>query len=754
MDFETLQCCQIETYSAIQNLVSNFKKCPKDRLSKAYLETRLEMLETYWKSTQDRHDKLITATKEQKQKLTYFEKNIYENTLDLYFDLKTRIKEKIDSLTVQVQSLVEVQDQAIVTTKLPPIEIPKFGGDYKDWLSFHDLFESLVHKNPNLSKVNKCQYLKSSLYGDAEKLVKHLQITETNYDIMWDILNKRYHNKRSILNAFLSKLLNQKRINESAKAIKDLLDVTSECLISLKAIDIPTDKWDDIVVYIIIQKLDTESHKLFEQRLESTNNLPTWQDLADFLVFRFRTLEAVKYKEITQPRQIAPTKSFTTSMSPLNNCLYWFCNLSATQRQQYIQNNNMFFNCLRRGHAVKDCTQSNCRKCHRKHHTLLHGYTIDPAHSSKSQNSQNASEQSLNSTPVNIVTNSTCNITHRNNDNPVILATALVNIQSNRDNSIHTLRALVDQGSQASLISEGACQVLGLKRTPVKGNIVGVSANKTLTKALVAFDIMSTHNPNIKIKIEAYVLKRLTSYLPQYKQSVNWPQLNSLKLADSSFQQPSRIDIILGADIFAEIILQGIHKNKNSTLVAQETLLGWLISGKNIEDSNRNNLTHIFSHHTKIDIDRTLRRFWELEEPISDKRNMTNEEIQCEKYFETTHKRHFDGRYEVRLPFKNNPPDIGESFSIASRRLASVEYKFNKYPDLQNRYNDFMKDYYEQNHMEIISPNEISKNSCYLPHHAIINEHHLTTKLRVVFDASASTSNGKSLNDNLLIGPA
>lgn len=35
----------------------------------------------------------------------------------------------------------------------------------------------------------------------------------------------------------------------------------------------------------------------------------------------------------------------------------------------------------------------------------------------------------------------------------------------------------------------------------------------------------------------------------------------------------------------------------------------------------------------------------------------------------------------------------------------------------------------------------------------MINEQHLTTKLRVVFDASANTSNGKSLNDNILIGP-
>lgn len=42
----------------------------------------------------------------------------------------------------------------------------------------------------------------------------------------------------------------------------------------------------------------------------------------------------------------------------------------------------------------------------------------------------------------------------------------------------------------------------------------------------------------------------------------------------------------------------------------------------------------------------------------------------------------------------------------------------------------------------------------YLPHHAVIKENSTTTKLRVVFDASRQTSNGKSLNDNLWTGTA
>ncbi|UYV80105.1 hypothetical protein LAZ67_18001717 [Cordylochernes scorpioides] len=55
--------------------------------------------------------------------------------------------------------------------------------------------------------------------------------------------------------------------------------------------------------------------------------------------------------------------------------------------------------------------------------------------------------------------------------------------------------------------------------------------------------------------------------------------------------------------------------------------------------------------------------------------------------------------------------------------------------------------------MSLVPKEDIIKGRYYLPHHPVIKEKGCTTKLRVVFDASAKTDSGLSLNDALIPGP-
>ena len=67
-----------------------------------------------------------------------------------------------------------------------------------------------------------------------------------------------------------------------------------------------------------------------------------------------------------------------------------------------------------------------------------------------------------------------------------------------------------------------------------------------------------------------------------------------------------------------------------------------------------------------------------------------------------------------------------------------------------------MQEYLRLGHMQLIPDSEVAVDctkSCYLPHHGVIKEESLTTKLRVVFDGSCVTTSGASLNDLLMNAP-
>ena len=77
----------------------------------------------------------------------------------------------------------------------------------------------------------------------------------------------------------------------------------------------------------------------------------------------------------------------------------------------------------------------------------------------------------------------------------------------------------------------------------------------------------------------------------------------------------------------------------------------------------------------------------------------------------------------------------------------------------KGKYDDYTKalqEYVELGHAEPVTAGELNKpesTTYYLPSHGVVKQSSTTTKLRVVFDASAKTTSGISLNNTLLPGP-
>lgn len=97
---------------------------------------------------------------------------------------------------------------------------------------------------------------------------------------------------------------------------------------------------------------------------------------------------------------------------------------------------------------------------------------------------------------------------------------------------------------------------------------------------MVCIQMGSQHDTSTSLMINALILNRIATYLPSNDLSQHtFSHLDGLTLADPFFFKPGRIDILLGADIYGHIIMDGIIRGEKGQPIAQRTSCGWVISG-------------------------------------------------------------------------------------------------------------------------------------------------------------------------------
>lgn len=794
MSLSTLLKTQLGYKSMIEKAYVTFKKSPKDRLLKeSHLLTRMESLEEKWKIFSDTHKKILAdSSVDELAKSQYVTENIYECVEEAYIEFKTEIREYLSKLKPSTTPCISIptshSNADTCNVRLPKISIPTFTGSYAEWTTFKDLYESLVHKNTSIDDVQKMHYLKGHLSGEAEQLLRHVPITAANYQESWSMLHSRYNNKKYLSNCLLKRFVNQPSLGtESSSALKSLLDVTSDTLNGLRNLGIDVNSWDTIVIYLVTSKLDAESRKLWESKIGSSDELPALKELKEFLEMRFRSLEFVEPKRVAfSAKPNIPKKHVLHAIATGSNaqvkCMYCkgehrlsnckqFSSLDFDKRHDYVQTSRLCFNCFGSNHSANICRSVvRCHICRRKHHSLLHP---KPSEAGTSDSARSGLEVEVADTVSRVKTSLTnpeltskvvALFSKKTSSRQILLATALVEAEA-RDGNTYTLRALLDQGSEASFVTESAAQLLGLKKIASRSSISGLGGDKgTLaSKYVIMIKIQSRHDPEFQVQVRAHVLNAITSLLPSEKiNHVEWPELAEITLADPQFHKPSKIDILLGADVYGQLIREGLIKGPKGVPTAQRTALGWIISGpthqadENQSSSPQCHHSVIVSMHAQTDDNALLRKFWEIESIVPEKKIFTAEEQRCEEIYTQTTVRDESGRYVVNLPFRTDNPECqhGRSRDLAVRRFQYLERKFEREPEVKRQYSEVFHDYLNLGHMERVPADDLRKPSVvYLPHHAVIRNDKTTTKVRIVFDASMKGTNGVSLNSDLMVGP-
>ncbi|CAH2096333.1 unnamed protein product [Euphydryas editha] len=315
-----------------------------------------------------------------------------------------------------------------------------------------------------------------------------------------------------------------------------------------------------------------------------------------------------------------------------------------------------------------------------------------------------------------------------------------------------TARALLDNGSQHSFISEKLFKRLNTKPIQSTIRISGVGTSTTQSNKSYEIIIRSKIN-DYSTKIRCYILQHITSSLPTTNIGNKFIRIpKNIRLADPSFNISSAIDLLIGADLFWELLLNDNRIRLEKGPYLQNSKLGWLLCGPLYTSQLKDSETDQGYCNFNQTLDDNLKRFWELENVSQSCNILTADERVCEDLFKNTTKRDINGRFSVRIPLKQSPDALGDSYNLAKNRFFALERKLERRPEYKRLYRDFINEYESLGHMTRV--NKVEYPNFFLPHHGVFKEHSSTTKLRVVFDASATTTSSKSLNDIQYPGPA
>ena len=699
-----------------------------------------------------------------------------------------------------------------VKTKLPKLSLKKFHGEAMLFSPFWDSFVSAVDENQTLSDVEKFNYLNNLVEGTAAAAIRGLPLTADNYEAAKNILKKRFEQPRGsmnilkkrfgqpqiIINAHMESLVKIAAVTSDSnlKRLRELYDQVEAHVRALQALGVESGSYGKLLIPILMEKLPTNLRliisrcidkqewdldvilRAFDSEIEARERCeligknssepaitPVKSNFGRFV--KGRSAPSTASALVTQSGEKSVSCTYCRQKHPSARCT----TITDTRaRRNLLKQQGRCFICLRRSHLARNCpSNSTCHNCSGKHHvsicdfvksTTAHQEGGSAISADRSDRREDQERKSL--TTVYVDSNTS-----------VLLQTAVGEVSSvNQPHTGLTVRILFDSGSQRSYITERARNKLSLSAMRTEKLLIKTFGceNEQLKECdVVQFYVKGLGLDSSTVQMTAHVVPLICS--PLKDQAVQLAQesyehLVDLELADCpTIGGSSEVDILIGNDIYW-CFFTGDLKRGEIGPVAMKTTLGWVLSGPLPQELSSESEVNLTTCHTlRLDTSNPcsiianeknrdplveeMKKFWELESIGV----LSNEASVHDKFLDTIHKR--DSRYEVSLPWKEHHPLLPDNYEVAVSRLNSVLKRLKKDPELLAEYNRIIEEQSSKGIISEVDPNaEITVGRLhYLPHHPVIRKDKQTTKVRIVYDASAK-STGPSLNECLYAGPS
>ena len=737
------------------------------------LETAVRSLTTaYETSPENEHEAALGLVQ---QRTSDLENDLLSSLMSEDEELRGRATSILErSATIQGRvagmKISDVKPAVKTTTKsnvkLKYIDIPSFSGKTEDWLPFKRLFYKAVHTNENLDDDTRLTYLVQAMEDPRVKSELSERLDEPGaYAKILSELESEHDKPRWMHRRYcesMKTLAPNPHTREGMKQLISQVTVILNGFIRLKG-----ENCRQILTSVTEAIMDPQLRALWNQRTDTRKTTHPIEELLQFIKDqadqleddsgaatpkstggeKARYLQGQRHKgsthsvvsplpsgqmKVSQPKQGYQSYSRPPSTNVSSTCslcqgghhLFYcptFEGYTVAQRKEHVMALKLCLNCLKANHVAHDCRSSyRCKanNCGRKHNSLLHEDRTaaptmqQPAHQSNAATHSEESDQD-------------------EEDEECLLMTAKVTLIGPTQ-KVMTVRALLDAGSTLSIISTKLMRFLSLEKTGKEVSISGIkSKTSQQTHPMAKVTLASEFSPDWKRDITVAGLDEVIRQLPlQEAHSVKrMKHIQNLSLADDQFDQPGKIDLLLGQNVWRHLFLDGRIKGAEEHYPeAWLTVFGWTILGAynpHSKPPSQPAITHVVAsiEENKIS-NKLLSRFFELEEPSLFETAQSPTEMQVEAHYKDTHQYDEEQkRYIVRLPKSEDPPSLGESRTQAINRAGANERSLIKKGKLQS-FQQVMQEYVDLGHAQEVSVHQHHPQimAYYMPVHAVFKD--------------------------------
>ena len=271
--------------------------------------------------------------------------------------------------------------------KLPKIGLPQFGGNPLDWQGFWDQFKVSIHDNTNINDIDKFNYLKGCLKGEAQATISGLTLSSENYTQAVDLLTDRFGNEQVLISAHMESLLKIDKIRSvnNIKGLRMLYTHVENCIWNLKALKLDTAGYGSLLIPILKDRLPDEINMIISRQF--CGQVWSLDKVMQYFSNELKAQENCNLDKVTSDfsRKREPyttSRLFTYTRNKKGSCLYCSgdhfssrCHkvTNCQARKAILRRHGRCFICLDNGHIAKNCTSEYvCKKCKRgKHHISI-----------------------------------------------------------------------------------------------------------------------------------------------------------------------------------------------------------------------------------------------------------------------------------------------------------------------------------------------------------------------------------------------